>query len=592
MLSISPPIKGAACAKYYVEQAVAKYYGDSKEEPGRWFGEGAALLALQETVSATAFKNLLEGRSVDGQQAWVQNAGDADRQKAWDLTFSAPKAVSVLWACSEKEVRGVIEQCVREATTSTLSYVEREAGITRRGKGGQIKEKAGLVFATFLHTTSRAQDPQLHTHAVLINLALREDGTTGSLRTVEIFRLKMTAGAMFRRELAARLEQRLGLTIEPESVGFHIRGVPKDLCEVFSKRSRAIRKVLEQRGQTGAVAAKVVTLITRMRKQVVSRPELFASWRNVANAYGWSADQARQLIHSGKDEVPSQRLPAKAREDRAQEAVHDATPQSSKQSRPDDRHHNQASGADNAKKGNTRTTEKMADPRSGDGQTGKNSREESSRRQGAQDNAGDERRQQSGRAGAGAESRGRASHHDGRRSEHQQQPQPDKRAEAKIQPNAESTWRDPLDLPFIRIERRPLFPNAPFWSPVKNLKPPRIVVGRPPRPRWAKVSWRKDLVFAHFRVQQRRVFRRAPKWNPLHNLTVPAFRLAPVPQIPKSEPPHTWGSVLWEKPLGRIALRVQKRRLFARAYRSTRAGRLELPALRFVRNEKQQQHSH
>jgi hypothetical protein len=78
----------------------------------------------------------------------------------------------------------------------------------------------------------------------------------------------------------------------------------------------------------------------------------------------------------------------------------------------------------------------------------------------------------------------------------------------------------------------------------------------------------------------------------LHNLTIPSLRFAKVPQIPKDEAPHTWGSVLWEKELGPLALRVQKRRLFPRVYRSTRAGRLELPALRIVRAEQQQQHSH
>ena len=589
MLTISKPMTGADCGDYYLELAQGDYYTNAHEEPGRWFGQGAALLELDGEVSALALKNLLEGRSVDGRQAWVQNAGDAKRQKAWDLTFSAPKAPSVLWALSPEDVRRVIEQCHQEAFAATLTYIEETAGITRRGKGGRIKEKAALIFAAFPHTTSRAQDPQLHTHVLLINLGLRRDGTTGSLQTLDVFRLKMTAGAMYRREFAARLEQRLGLTIEFESVGFHIRGVPKGLCELFSKRSRTIKIVLKQRGQTGAVAAKIVALITRMRKQRVPRSELFAAWRAVADTCGWSTAEVRQLIRLGQEQRLTQGPTTGASEARDLTAAPHPTPQTTEQSRPADRQGSQASGADKGKSGKTQTPGKAADRRGSEEQaSGQSAREE---RAHAQDNAGQGRRRQSGQAGTDSRNR-RGPGHDERQSEQQQQTQTGNCADDKIRTKTNLTWRDPLDLPFIRIERRPLFPNAPFWSPAKGLNPPRIVIGRPPRPRWVKVQWRKDLVLVHFRVQQRRVFRRAPKWNPLHNLTMPSLRFAKVPQIPKDEAPHTWGSVLWEKELGPLALRVQKRRLFPRVYRSTRAGRLELPALRIVRAEQQQQHSH
>jgi conjugative relaxase-like TrwC/TraI family protein len=108
MLSISAPMKGAGCGNYYLKLAREDYYG--AEQPGTWFGHGADLMQLAGTVKKSALHHLLEGRSPDGKQAWVQNAGDPHRQSAWDLTFSAPKSVSVYWALAPEDLRLQVEQ--------------------------------------------------------------------------------------------------------------------------------------------------------------------------------------------------------------------------------------------------------------------------------------------------------------------------------------------------------------------------------------------------------------------------------------------------------------------------------------------------
>lgn len=184
---------------------------------------------------------------------------------------------------------------------TALTYLEQVAGCTRRGAGGATLEPAALTFATFQHSTSRAQDPQLHTHALLLNLGLRADGTTGTLHSLPVFREKMNAGAIYQTELAAGLRQRLGLALEPEHVGFHIRGVPKELCRQFSQRRQDIEQELARRGKDNAVAAKVAALETRPEKECVARTELVARWQKAGAEFGWSAKQAEQLRRQGPE---------------------------------------------------------------------------------------------------------------------------------------------------------------------------------------------------------------------------------------------------------------------------------------------------
>jgi len=205
MLSIALPMHGVGHANYYVELAQKDYYTAQGNEAGTWFGQGAVKLGLHGEVDSRTFEQLLRGRSPDGRRDLVQNAGNPQRQTAWDLTFSAPKSVSVLWALGADDVRGPIEAAHRQAVETALSFLEETTGLTRRGQGGKRMERAELAFALFNHYSSRAFDPQVHTHALLINLAVRQDGTTGALWSQEFFRAKLAAGAMYQVELAAGL---------------------------------------------------------------------------------------------------------------------------------------------------------------------------------------------------------------------------------------------------------------------------------------------------------------------------------------------------------------------------------------------------
>ncbi|NEQ47541.1 MAG: relaxase domain-containing protein [Leptolyngbya sp. SIOISBB] len=293
MLSIS----AIQSKEYYLDIAKDDYYLAGGEPPGKWHGQGAAALALASKIEPEHFRAVIDGFTPDGHGKLVQNAGDAKRQPGWDLTFSAPKTVSVVWSQAGPETRAHIQEAQETATRTALDWLEEES-VTRRGKGGHIKEPAKLIIATFEHGTSRAQDPQLHTHCLIMNAAVREDGTTGAIESQQFYRNKMTAGALYRAELARQLEERLGLQVmktgDKQNL-FELRDVDPALVEEFSKRRAEIEAALDATGNSSAKAAEIAALDTRHVKGHAPREELFRVWRQVGAAYNYQPPKPKGI---------------------------------------------------------------------------------------------------------------------------------------------------------------------------------------------------------------------------------------------------------------------------------------------------------
>src|SRR5262249_44848838 len=150
-------------------------------------------------------------------KALVQNAGvlegDKARKPGDDMTFSAPKHVSAIFAVCDDGLRDEIRKVQEKAVKAALDLCQDKAGLARCGRNGQKFEDAPLVWAAFEHCTSRAGDPQLHTHALLINLTMLEGGKERTIDSTHIYHWKMALGALYRAELARGLE-RLGFEIE------------------------------------------------------------------------------------------------------------------------------------------------------------------------------------------------------------------------------------------------------------------------------------------------------------------------------------------------------------------------------------------
>ena len=273
------------------------YYFDLAAGPGEWWGRGAELLGLVGLVKPEDLRALCQGFGPDGKPL-IQNAGATDHQQAWDLTFSVPKSLSVLWTQVDQETRLKISELIRQATIAALSYLTNVALLTRRGKGGKITERALPIVAIVPDFISRELDPQLHKHCVLLNVAGRADGTFGTILSRPFFMHKLSAGALFQAELAHLLLRELGLKLEQDTHGFRVAGVPEKLNDHYSTRSKQIREKLRSKGFHSAKAAAVATLDTRKRKPEIppSQSDLLELWRHINAEFGFTEAKAQRLL--------------------------------------------------------------------------------------------------------------------------------------------------------------------------------------------------------------------------------------------------------------------------------------------------------
>lgn len=299
MLSIGAMKCGQA--EYYLSLAREDYYLEGGEPEGKWIGNGAEALSLGDTVVANDLRNLFQGFSRTSSKL-VQNAGKHNRQPGWDLTFSAPKSVSVLWSQSDCHEQAAIQAAHANAVRAAIQYLEANFAQSRVGKGGSELVDVGLVVAAFEHSCSRALDPQLHTHALVLNLGVDATGKTRSLVSKPLYQAKMLAGAYYRSELAYQLRYNLGLkTFRPKNKRgqkqswFELAGVSEAVMLRFSKRRQEILKELGSVGLDTASAAAFAALSTRKAKDVVPpRNELKEAWKKEGQSYGFRLQEVER----------------------------------------------------------------------------------------------------------------------------------------------------------------------------------------------------------------------------------------------------------------------------------------------------------
>jgi len=289
-------------------------------EESAWFGQGAQTLGLSGKVDKHQFAQLLQGQ-VAGQELGKltrnekTGAPERDHRPGTDMTFSAPKSVSLLAeVAGKKEVREAHEAAVLKA----LTYVERELSGTRYTVGSQTEHvrTGNLSVAMFRHNTSRELDPQTHTHAVILNVTQREDGKWRSLDNTPIFEDKGLISAIYTAELASRL-QKLGyeLTRTDDKGNFEIAGITREQIEHFSQRRAEIEAALKARGIDINTATREqreeATLLTRGRKTEVDHSQLITDWKQQAENLGidFAAITQRAQVHQDKGGfVPQDRL--------------------------------------------------------------------------------------------------------------------------------------------------------------------------------------------------------------------------------------------------------------------------------------------
>ncbi len=294
--------------RYFREHLqVGDYYAQENAVQGEWFGVGAERLGLHGVVQEKQFLALCEGLNpANGERLTLRknttrlSCGKeiANRRIFYDFTISPPKSVSIVALYQDERIVKIHEEAIRKS----MREMERFA-MTRIRKGGisDDRETGNVVGAYFRHDTSRALDPHLHTHCIVMNATFDpEENRWKALQNYEMLKAQKFVENLYYHELSKGL-RRLGYEIENNARDFEIEGIPIDLIEKFSKRNQQINEALKERLSNGRFVGNVKELRSQIAHQKrdrkikgASTEKLFQNWDEQMT------DQDRDSIARGK----------------------------------------------------------------------------------------------------------------------------------------------------------------------------------------------------------------------------------------------------------------------------------------------------
>jgi conjugative relaxase-like TrwC/TraI family protein len=283
MLSIGKLGKGQE--GYYlskVAEGKEDYYSGEGEEAGQWLGDAAAELGLSGVVEADQLVSMLTGINPATGEPLGLRAGPS--VPGFDLTFSAPKSVSLTWALGDPEAAAQVKAAHLRSVESALDYMQAHACLTRRGDGNggmAFLQGSGFLAAGYVHRSSRNGDPQLHTHVLVANATQGPDGKWTRLYSPAIYEHAKTAGYIYEANLRYELTRTLGIEWQQVRNGIaEIKGFEDRWLKAFSTR-RA--EILEAAGaDASARSLQVTTLATRKAKEEIELGDLRQRWREQA----------------------------------------------------------------------------------------------------------------------------------------------------------------------------------------------------------------------------------------------------------------------------------------------------------------------
>ncbi len=308
MLTISKPLSAGQARAYHQEEfsnAQENYYSEEDQIPGEWHGKLAEKWGLHGTVQEEQFRRLSDGQHpVTGEQLvryqtvreYVNNQGHTikamEHRAGWDATFSAPKSVSLTALVGGDER---VQEAHRASVGVALDELERYVQ-ARRGGNLPPETTGKWVAARFEHDSARPVNgfaaPQLHTHVVFFNLTETANGETRPLQPQELYRTQQYATAVYRSELAHRLQE-LGYEIEHGKSGQpEIKGYSREYLEATSPRRKQIEERLAKENQRGAGAAQIAAHQTREPKLELSHEEMQRRHKDMALEFG---DQPKRV---------------------------------------------------------------------------------------------------------------------------------------------------------------------------------------------------------------------------------------------------------------------------------------------------------
>lgn len=317
----------SSAARYY---AVGDYYAKGENEPSEWIGAGAEKLGLEESaqrekgggeksdaankasVTREKLETILKGElPPDQKAAWKSNAKNAEKHRpGWDFTLSAPKSLSVA------AILGGDDRLVdahRQAARDAIKFLERYAVTRARVGNGEIdyRHTNNLTAAAFTEFWSRESEAQLHTHNVIANFTFdKKSGMWRALDGTALYAGKLAAGNVYQNSLAKHAIE-LGYEVkwDQRKGTFEIEGVPAQIIEQNSTRSKQINEYAKEHGLKGYRAMQRAKLNTRADKVHTSHEKLIEKGKASA---GNDLSALEKLVDSARRKSKSKELPERA----------------------------------------------------------------------------------------------------------------------------------------------------------------------------------------------------------------------------------------------------------------------------------------
>ncbi len=282
------------------------YTAEDQLGQSEWGGLAAAELGLSGPVDCAMFEQVLSGQLPNGE---VLTGGAKEHAPGFDLTFSAPKSVSLM-ALVGGDARLV--RAHHESVQTAMKWVESHLAEARMGKDGHIVVATGkLAYALFTHDVSRELDPQLHTHSVIANATMRPDGEWRALHNGKIWSANMLIGAIYHNELRHAVEALgYGISGGGKNGTFEIAGIDRQTIEAWSIRHQQIREIADKLNITSPEGRHAIAERSREAKAVADPASVRQAWRALAAERG---HDFRAMIAQSREATPERGVLAKVR---------------------------------------------------------------------------------------------------------------------------------------------------------------------------------------------------------------------------------------------------------------------------------------
>lgn len=310
-------------ASYWLAKVAAgieDYYAGEGEAEGEWHGHGAKALGLGGQIQPDELTAVLRSehgelksmsnRVGPGSSPYSGGTTTARRRPGWDFCFRAPKSVSLIYAFGGKHASREVVAAHDAAVKAALDYAEARLLRTRRMIDGERRHVRGdgLIAALFRHRSSRAGDPLLHTHALVVNATRDDRGKWLRINAPWLLGGSKTLSYLYQATLRAELTRRLGVEWEPVRNGIaDVRGISREAIEAFSRRRAQILELLDARGQAPDQprAAQQAAYDTRVAKEPAQdRTKLRERWERQAEEVGFEQCEVESALGRRPDAKP------------------------------------------------------------------------------------------------------------------------------------------------------------------------------------------------------------------------------------------------------------------------------------------------